>query len=176
MKIIKDKSFVPFIEKEAIAARINEMAERINEIYAEKDPLLIGILNGSFMFLSDLFKQISIDCEVSFVRYSSYQKTSSTGIVNQLIGLKEDILDRDVIIVEDIVDTGRTIAKVKEQFEALKPKTLSIITLLHKPDAAVVTVPLDDIGFQIENKFVVGYGLDYDGFGRNLDSIYVLSE
>ncbi|WP_337040578.1 hypoxanthine phosphoribosyltransferase [Emticicia sp. 17c] len=176
MKQIKDKHFIPFIEADKLQARIRNLAQEINKDYAGKNPLLIGVLNGSFMFIGDLFKSIEIDCEVTFIRVSSYQHTESTGEVKQIIGLKEDIKNRHVIIVEDIVDTGMTMQEVLGQLASNKPASIKILTLLYKPEALKVPLKVDYIGFSIETKFVVGYGLDYDGMGRNLDAIYVLDE
>ncbi|PLK42339.1 hypoxanthine phosphoribosyltransferase [Emticicia sp. TH156] len=174
MKHIKDKNFVPFIESETLQTRIKALAHQINKDYEGKNPLLIGVLNGSFMFVSDLFKSIEIDCEITFIRVASYQKTESTGQVKQILGLTEDVKYRHVIIVEDIVDTGLTMHEVLAQLAALKPASLKIMSLLLKPDALKVPLKVDYTGFEIENKFVVGFGLDYDGQGRNLDAIYVL--
>lgn len=176
MKQIKDKNFVPFIESVALQARIKEIAQQLNKDYQEKNPLLIGVLNGSFMFIGDLFKSIDIECEVTFIRVSSYQNTESTGQVKQILGLKEDIKNRHVIIVEDIVDTGMTMQEVLGQLASQKPASIKILTLLFKPEALKVPLKVDYVCFEIEPKFVVGYGLDYDGFGRNLDAIYVLEE
>lgn len=172
---VKDKHFVPFLSKEILAQRVKELAQKINQDYATKDPLIIGVLNGAFIFLSDLFKELEIDCEVTFIRVASYQKMNSSGHVKQIIGLQEDISNRDIILVEDIVDTGLTMQQLIAQIDALKPASLEIVTLLHKPDALKVPISLKYVGFDIENRFVVGYGLDYDGHGRNLDAIYVLA-
>ncbi|UTA69797.1 MULTISPECIES: hypoxanthine phosphoribosyltransferase [Emticicia] len=174
MKHIKDKNFVQFIDSEQLQNRIKALAHQINKDYEGKNPLLIGVLNGSFMFVSDLFKSIEIDCEITFIRVASYQKTESTGQVKQILGLTEDVKYRHVIIVEDIVDTGLTMHEVLAQLAAQKPASLKIMTLLLKPDALKVPLKVDYTGFEIENKFVVGFGLDYDGQGRNLDAIYVL--
>lgn len=176
MKQIKDKQFVPFIEAQPLQARIKALAQEVNKDYAGKNPLLIGVLNGSFMFVGDLFKSIDIECEITFIRVSSYQSTESTGNVKQILGLKEDIQNRDIIIVEDIVDTGMTMQEILGQLAAQKPASIKIMTMLFKPTALKVPLKLDYVGFEIENKFVVGYGLDYDGFGRNLDAIWVLGE
>ncbi len=176
MKQIKDKTFVPFIAAETLQARIKTLAQEINKDYAGKNPILIGVLNGSFMFVGDLFKSIDIECEITFIRVSSYQSTESTGKVKQILGLKEDIQQRDIIIIEDIVDTGMTMQEVLGQLAANNPASIKVMTMLFKPSALKVPLKLDYVGFEIENKFVVGFGLDYDGFGRNLDAIYVLSE
>ncbi len=176
MKQIKDKNFVPFIEAEALQSRIKALGQEINKDFAGKNPLLIGVLNGSFMFVGDLFKYIDIDCEISFIRVSSYQSTESTGKVKQILGLKEDIKNRDIIIIEDIVDTGMTMQEILGQMASNHPSSIKVMTLLFKPTALKVPLKLDYVGFEIENKFVVGYGLDYDGLGRNLDAIWVLEE
>jgi len=176
MKQIKDKSFVPLIDAKQLQIRIQELAQLVNKDYEGKNPLLIGVLNGSFMFVGDLFKYINIDCEITFIRVSSYQSTESTGQIKQILGLKEDIKNRHVIIIEDIVDTGMTMQEVLGQLASNKPASIKVMTLLFKPEALKAPLKLHYIGFEIENKFVVGYGLDYDGLGRNLDTIYVLSE
>ncbi len=176
MKQIKDKNFVPFIEPQALQARIKELGQQLNKDYNGKNPLLIGVLNGSFMFIGDLFKSIEIACEITFIRVSSYQSTESTGQIKQILGLKEDIKNRHVIIVEDIVDTGMTMQEVLGQLASQKPASIKIMTLLYKPEALKVPLKVDYTGFEIENKFVIGYGLDYDGMGRNLDAIYVVEE
>lgn len=173
---IRDKSFVPFISGETIQNRVAEIADQINRDYADKQPLLIGILNGSVIFAADLLKNLSIPCEIGFIRVSSYQQTMSTGQLKQILGLTESLTGRDVILVEDIVDTGLTITDVCEQLTAQNPASLAIATLLLKPDALQKPVDLQYVGFKIENRFVVGYGLDYDGLGRNTKDIYVLSE
>jgi hypoxanthine phosphoribosyltransferase len=174
MKQIKDKQFVPFIEKETINERIKALGQQINQDYKGQNPLLIGVLNGAFMFIGELFKHIEIDCEITFIRVASYNSTESSGQVKQILGLKENIAGRPCIIVEDIVDTGLTMQEVLGQLAAQKPDSLKIMTLLFKPTALKVPLKIDYVGFEIENRFVVGYGLDYDGLGRNLDGIYVL--
>ena len=174
MKHIKDKNFVPFIESDKLQTRIKALAQQINKDYAGKNPLLIGVLNGSFMFIADLFKSIEIECEITFIRVSSYQQTESSGHIKQILGMNEDIKSRHVVIVEDIVDTGLTMQEVLGQLASKKPASIKIMTLLYKPDALKVPLKIDYAGFEIENKFVIGFGLDYDGLGRNLDAIYVL--
>lgn len=176
MHKVKDKHFKTLIPAADIQRKVVEIAELLNTDYAGKNPLLIGVLNGSFIFLSDLFKCMKIDCEVTFMRVSSYESLRSTGKVTQIIGLKEDISDRHVLIVEDIVDTGQTLTNVKEQLVKLKPASLKVVTLLNKPDAMLTPLQLDYVGFKIKNDFVVGYGLDYDGLGRNLTDICVLAD
>ncbi len=174
MKQIKDKQFVPFIEKDTVNERIKELAQQINHDYEGQNPLLIGVLNGAFMFIGELFKHLEIDCEITFIRVASYNSTESSGQVKQILGLKENIAGRPCIIVEDIVDTGLTMQEVLGQLAAQKPDSLKIMTLLFKPTALKVPLKIDYAGFEIENRFVIGYGLDYDGLGRNLDGIYVL--
>ncbi len=173
---IKDKSFVPFIPYEKIEARIKDLARTINEDYAEKKPLFLAILNGSFMFAGDLFKYLDIEAAISFVKLASYKGTTSTGTVVSLIGLDESLKDRNVIVLEDIVDTGKTMASLLPGVLEHSPASLRVMTLLNKPEARTHDVQVDYIGFDIPNKFIVGYGLDYDGLGRNLRNIYQLAE
>lgn len=176
MHKVKDKNFEILISKKEIQAKVAEIAGLINMDYKDKNPLLIGVLNGAFIFLSDLFKSLYIDCEVTFMRVSSYENLRSTGKVTRVMELKEEITDRHVLIVEDIVDTGKTLTEVREQLLKLRPASLKIITLLNKPEAMTTPLDLDYVGFKIKNDFVVGYGLDYDGQGRNLDDICVIAE
>ena len=176
MHKVKDKYFKTLIPKVEIQAKVSEMATILNVDYKDKNPLLIGVLNGAFIFLSDLFKELYIDCEVTFMRVASYESMRSTGKVTEVMELKEDVTNRHVLIVEDIVDTGRTLATIKAQLLKLNPASLKIITLLNKPDAMQTPLNLDYVGFKIKNDFVVGYGLDYDGLGRNLDDICVIIE
>ncbi len=176
MHRVKDKNFEVLISKREIQDKVSEMAGLINAEYKDKNPLLIGVLNGAFIFLSDLFKELYIDCEVTFMRVSSYDSMRSTGKVTRVMELKEEITNRHVLIVEDIVDTGRTLSEVREQLLKLRPASLKIVTFLNKPEAMIIPLPLDYVGFKIKNNFVVGYGLDYDGHGRNLDDICVVVE
>ena len=175
MITILDKNFTPFISRETIENRITEIAKQINTDYEGRCPLFIVVLNGAFLFATELVKNIPLSCEITFVRLSSYAQTESTGKVRQIIGLEEKIAERDVIIIEDIVDTGLTMTQLLAQIEDLKPRSIEIATLLHKPEALQKPVKMRYIGFEIENKFVVGYGLDYDGLGRNLNALYVLA-
>lgn len=172
---IKDKDFVPFIERERIQEAVGQLAERINQDYAGKTPLLLAVLNGSFIFVADLMRQLHIPVEVSFIRLSSYNRTQSTGRVKELIGLEENIFGRHLLIVEDIVDTGITMRHLLDELQELGPKSLEVATLLHKSEATREKIDLKYVGFVIPKKFVVGYGLDYDGQGRNLNSIYALA-
>jgi len=171
---VHTKTFDIYLSEEVIAGRVKEIASSINEDYAGKKPLFIAILNGSFMFASDLFKQINIDAELCFIKLASYKGMKSSGKVVTSIGLEDDIFGRDVIIVEDIVDTGKTLHNFLPKLEHQQPKSLRIATLLHKPEATQFPLSLSYVGFEIPNKFVVGYGLDYDGLGRNLQEIYQL--
>ncbi|WP_040489706.1 hypoxanthine phosphoribosyltransferase [Indibacter alkaliphilus] len=172
---IKDKTFIPFLDRKSLDQRINELGTQISKDFENKNPVIIGVLNGAFMFLSDLVKNIDIPTEITFLKISSYKGEKSTGKINQLLGLQTEIIERDVIIVEDIVDTGLSMSYLLELINEQNPKSISIATLLHKPEALTVDIKMDYIGFEIPNKFVVGYGLDYDGFGRNLPEIYQLN-
>tara|TARA_B100000809_G_C15087324_1_gene511934 strand:- start:887 stop:1423 length:537 start_codon:yes stop_codon:yes gene_type:complete len=173
---VKDKAFKPYISKEDLQTSVEKVAEQINADYKGTEPLFLGVLNGSFMFFSDLLKSVDLECKVSFVKLASYEGTSTTGKVNELIGLSESIEGRDVIIVEDIVDTGNTLVKLYDILSKGNPKSIKIATLLYKPEAYKKKHPIDYVGLEIPNAFVLGYGLDYDGLGRNLSSIYVLNE
>jgi len=178
MSVIKvhDKYFVPWLSEAAITERIKEIAEQITNDYAGKRPLFIGILNGAFMFASDLFKHIQLDAEISFIKLASYKGIKSSGQVITAIGLDMDLTGRDVIIVEDIIDTGKTLTEFLPQIRNQQPASLKIAVLLHKPAATVHPIHIDYCCFSIPNKFVVGYGLDYNGLGRNIASIYQLQE
>ncbi len=173
---VHDKQFEPYLTSEEIAIRIKMVAQQINADYAGKKPLFIAILNGSFMFASDLFKEITIDAEICFIKLASYKGSKSTGHVITAIGLDMDIIGREVIVIEDIVDTGKTLSEFLPQIHHQQPASVKIVALLHKPDAMVYPVKIDYLGFSIPNKFVVGYGLDYDGLGRNIREIYRLAE
>jgi len=174
---LHDKEFIPYIKEEDIQLVVKGMADAINDDFKDREhrPIFIGILDGSFRFMSDLLKHIDIECGLSFLKLSSYEGTETTGNVNQLIGLKEDIRDRVVIIVEDIVDTGITMDYVVEELMKYHPKEIKIVTLLFKPESYVKDLTIDYTGFEIPDDFVVGYGLDYDGLGRNLNAIYVVN-
>ena len=171
---ILNKEFEIFIPESKIQLAISEMADKINTDLKGKDVIFLAILNGSFMFASDLFKNINIDCQITFVKVASYQGTLSTGNVKRLIGINEDIKDKTVVILEDIVDTGYTLDNIIRQLIGYEPKEIKTATLLFKPDAYKKDIILDYIGFEIPNDFIVGYGLDYDGFGRNLANLYTL--
>jgi hypoxanthine phosphoribosyltransferase len=171
---IHDKLFEPFLNGEEIGRKIKEISVRLNRDYEGKKPLFIAILNGSFMFASDLFKQLTIDAEICFIKLASYKGTKSSGQLITAIGLNIDIFDRHVLILEDIVDTGKTLNEFLPQLKHQQPASLKIVALLDKPEAKTYPIEVDYLGFSIPNKFVVGYGLDYSGLGRNMDSIYVL--
>lgn len=171
---IHDKSFETYLSEDVLQKRVKEIAASINSDYAGKRPLFICILNGSFMFAADLFKCISIEAEICFIKLVSYKGMKSTGKVVTSIGLEDDIFGKDIIIVEDIVDTGKTLHDFLPQLQHQQPRSLKIASLLHKSEATVYPLRLDYVGFDIPNKFVVGYGLDYDGLGRNLKEIYQL--
>jgi len=175
-KQILDKSFKPYLTQSNIADAIERIAHHINQDYSDKNPLFIAILNGSFIFASDLFKKINIPAEISFIKLASYQGTKSTGNVITAIGLETDLYDRNVIVLEDIIDTGKTLSAFLPQLEHQQPKSLKVCTLLHKKEATQFPVTIDYLGFEIPNLFVVGYGLDYNGYGRNLDQIMQIDE
>ena len=171
-----DKTFEPYITATQINEQIKKIAAQLNMDYAGKRPLFIAILNGSFMFASDLFKELTIDAEICFIKLASYKGTKSTGNVITSIGLDIPLTDRHVIILEDIVDTGKTLDAFLPQLINQQPVTLKIASLLHKPEALQFPVTIDYLGFEVPNKFLLGYGLDYDGLGRNLKEIYKLVE
>lgn len=173
---VLDKSFEEFITRDEIDREIRSLGKTLNETYAGKEVVFVAVLNGAFMFASDLMKQLDLDCEISFVKMSSYQGTKTTGKVEELIGLNTEVHNKHVIIIEDIVDTGHTIDKIISLLEPKSPESVSICTLLYKPDAFKGTRKPEFIGFSIPNAFVVGYGLDYDEKGRNLDAIYQIRE
>lgn len=176
MALIKvhDKSFETYLDEATILNRIKEIAKAINTEYKGKRPLFIAILNGSFMFASDLFKLLDIEAELCFIKLASYNGMKSSGNVVTSIGLEDDLFGREVIIVEDIVDTGKTLHNFLPKLLHQQPKSLKIASLLHKSAATEYPLTLDYVGFDIPDKFVVGYGLDYDGLGRNLKEIYQL--
>lgn len=173
---VHDKTFVPYLSQEEIIAKVKVLADQINVEYKGRKPLFISILNGSFMFSADLFKLINIDAEICFIKLASYKGTKSSGQVITAIGLDTDLTGRDIIILEDIIDTGKTIHRFLPQVYNQQPASLKIAVLLHKPEATVFPVKIDYKCFTIPDKFVVGYGLDYDGLGRNLPQLYQLKE
>ena len=171
---IKDKSFKTFISEAEIQTRVKAVADKINRDLEGKNPLLLAVLNGSFVFAADLMRYITIPCEISFVKLASYQGTTSTGEIKEVIGLNEAISGRTVVIVEDIVDTGATMKRMIETLGTRNPKALHICTLLLKPDKLTVPLDIKYVAIEIPNDFIVGYGLDYDQQGRNLRDIYTL--
>src|SRR6188768_2959961 len=173
---VNDKKFQPYIRASEIHQRIASLAEQINQDYKDKRPLFIAILNGSFMFASDLFKEITIEAEICFIKLASYKGTRSTVNVITSIGLDEPLLNRHVVIIEDIVDTGNTLHKFLPQLYNQQSASLKIAVLLHKPEALRYPIVIDYLGFNVPNKFLLGFGLDYDGLGRNLKEIYQLVE
>jgi hypoxanthine phosphoribosyltransferase len=173
---IHDKVFIPYLSQTEIETAVKTLAETISIDYADKNPLFIPILNGSFMFAAELFKWLVIPAEICFIKLASYKGTTSSGHVITSIGLDTEIKDRHVIILEDILDTGKTLNSFLPQLYNMNPASLKIAALLHKPDATIYNVPLDYNGFRIPNKFVVGFGLDYNGLGRNIPALYQLKE
>lgn len=173
---IKDKRFKTFISEDEIQQRVKAVADRINHDMEGKKPLLLAVLNGSFVFAADLMRNITIPCEISFVKLASYEGTVSTGKVVEVMGLNEDITGRDVIIVEDIVDTGKTMERMLDTLGTRNPNSLHICTLLLKPEKLKIPLNIEYAAMEIPNDFIVGYGLDYDQEGRNLRNIYTLVE
>ena len=172
---VKDKTFEVLIPQDQILKRIAELSAAIAADYEGKDPLVIGVLNGSIYFFTELTLQLNREVEVALVRYQSYKGTQSTGDFVVSIPFAEDVKGRDVILVEDIVDTGNTLARLHQELAELSPKSVEVVTLLLKPEIYQNQFPVKYVGFEISPQFVLGYGLDYDGRGRNLRDIYVLS-
>jgi len=162
------------ITGDVISKRIDELAEQINSDYSGRDVVFLGILNGAFLFAAELFKRINLKARISFVKLASYEGTKSSGSVKELIGWNEDIKNMAVIVIEDIVDTGHTLELIVGELKVRKVADIKIATLLYKPNAYTKNIPLNYVGFEIPNDFVVGFGLDYDGYGRNLPSVYTL--
>jgi hypoxanthine phosphoribosyltransferase len=171
---VHDKHFEPFIPENEILQEVSRIAEEMNRDLASKDPIFLGILNGAFMFASDLYKQLAFPCQITFLKLASYSGTHSTGTVKQLIGINRDLKDRVVVVLEDIVDTGVTLETIIRQLSGYQPAEIRVATFLHKPDATIRKVDLDYVGMEIPNDFILGYGLDYDGYGRNFKEIYRL--
>lgn len=169
---IKDLEFKKFIPSERIAKKIAALAKHIDKDYKDRSPVFLPVLNGSFMFASDLLKEVTIPCRVSFVKISSYSGTASTGQLKSLIGHDESLFGTDIIIVEDIVDSGLTLQKVSDELKSLGAKSVEAVALLRKQPAREKNVEIKYVGFELDQEFVVGYGLDYDGLGRNLKDIY----
>ncbi len=174
MVVVHDKQFEIFISKEKIQKRVSELGAQISKDYAGLNPLFLGILNGSFIFASDLFRALSIDAEISFIKLASYKGTSSTGNVITAIGMEENLHGRHVLIVEDIIDTGKTLTSFMPVLQQAGPASVKIASFLSKPDARRYDIQPDYNCFEIPDKFVVGYGLDYDGLGRQLPDLHIL--
>lgn len=173
---IKDKTFETSITEQEIKQRVKAVADQISRDMAGKNPLLLAVLNGSFIFAADLMREISIPCEISFVKLASYQGTTSTGKIKEVIGINEDLANRTIIIVEDIVESGRTMTRMIESLGTRNPESVHICTLLLKPEKLEVDLDIEYVAFSIPNDFIVGYGLDYDQQGRQLKDIYTLKE
>ena len=171
---VKDKSFAVSIPEAKILEQVRRVAAEITRDMEGKDPLFLPVLNGAFMFAADLLREVTIPCEISFIKLASYAGTHSTGAIREVIGLAKDITGRHVVIVEDIIDSGLTMAHMIETLERHNPASISVCALLVKPDALKVEVPIHYRCMDIPNDFIVGYGLDYDGFGRNTRDIYTL--
>lgn len=173
---LHDKQFVPFISAQEIDFAIAEMARQVEADFADEVPVFVGVLNGAFMVVADFMKHYTKPCEVSFIKMASYEGMETTHEVKQLIGLNQDLTGRTVVVIEDIVDTGNTLEALKMMFKKQNVKHFKIATLFLKPDAYKKDIKLDYVGIRIPNKFIVGYGLDYDGHGRNLPEVYQLAE
>lgn len=173
---VNNRRFVAYLSEATLQEQVAGMAERLNRDFAGKDPVFLGVLNGAFMFVADLFRRLTIPCEVSFVKLASYAGMASTGGMKELIGLNERLHDRHVVIVEDIVDTGNTIVALQAALAKLGPASVAVCTLLCKPDALVHELKLDYVVLEVPEHFFLGYGLDYDGHGRNLPTLYHLQD
>jgi hypoxanthine phosphoribosyltransferase len=173
---ILDKEFELFIPEAKIYEAIDNLAEKITKDLGDSDPIFLGILNGSFLFAAELLKRVTFPCTISFLKLASYQGTASTGKVKRLIGINEDIKDKTVIVLEDIIDTGLTMQQIKKQLVGYEPKEIKVVTLFFKPEAYQTDDHIDYVGMEIPNDFIVGFGLDYDGYGRNLTNVYKLKK
>ncbi|MWB94408.1 hypoxanthine phosphoribosyltransferase [Flavobacterium sp. GA093] len=173
---LHDKQFVPFISAKEIDFALTKLVAQVEDDFADETPIFIGVLNGAFMVVADFMKKYKHNCEVSFIKMASYEGTASTNTVKELIGINQDLTGRTVVLIEDIIDTGNTIEELKRMFKEQNVKHFKIATLFFKPEAYKKDIKIDYIGIRIPNKFIVGYGLDYDGLGRNLPEIYKLAE
>jgi len=174
--IIKDKLFELFLPEDTIKSAIKVIADKMNVDLADKDPLFLCVLNGSFMFAAELMKYINIPCEITFVRVASYKGVTSSGKLKEIYGLEEEIEGRTIVIIEDIVDTGYTMSLITDQLACENPREIKVATLLFKPNALAHSLELDYVALEIPNDFIVGYGLDYNGYGRNLTDIYKIKK
>ena len=173
---LHDKQFIPFISESEVEKAVSAIAVRLNKDLKDKNPLFLGIMNGAFIFAADLIRNFDGNCEVSFLKVSSYKGDQSTGQVLQLAGLQESPENRTVVVIEDIVDTGNTLEYILHELQKHSPKEIKIATLLLKPGTYKKKMPIHYVGIEIPDKFIVGYGLDYNGLGRNLKGIYVVTE
>ena len=173
---LKDKSFQLFIDSKELNDSIESLSNKINQDYSDREPIFLCVLNGAFVFAAELIKRFNHECQVSFVKLSSYQGVQSSGTIHSLIGLNEDIKEKDVIIVEDIVDTGQTIANIVENILNKNPRSIEVATLLYKPKSYQKQIPIKYRAIEIGNDFIVGFGLDYNGLGRNLEEIYIIEK
>ncbi len=173
---LHDRTFRPYIPEAQLLARVQALGAQISTDYATDPPLLIAVLNGAFVFAADLMRSLAIPVEITFIRVASYQATQSKGEVEEILGLDKNLQGRHLIVVEDIVDTGLTMYEILRHLRTFRPASLAVATLLHKPEATRKPLDLRYVGFEIPDRFVVGYGLDYDGLGRNLRNLYQLAE
>lgn len=171
---VKDKDFTISIKEEVILKEVDRLADELNRDLADKEPMFLGVLNGSFMFMSDLMKRITIPCQLQFMKVASYAGTDSTGKVTDLIGIDGDVKGRTVVIIEDIIDTGTTMKHLVDKLQTLEPKEILICTFLMKPNSLKVPLDVKYVAMSIPNDFILGYGLDYDGYGRNYPDIYTI--
>ena len=169
---LHDLEFDLYLKSDKLQEQVIALAKRINKDYKNRNPLFIPILNGAFMFASDLLKNIKLECQVSFIKVASYSEMESSGNVKQLIGVNEKIFGRDIIIIEDIIDSGKTMSELMDKFSELGPESIEVVSLFRKEKAKEYNLNVKYIGFDIPDDFIVGYGLDYEGFGRNLKDIY----
>lgn len=174
--IIKDKTFEVYLKGASIKRKVKQLAARITEDYSDKDPLFIPTLNGAFIFAADLLRAVDVEGQTSFIKVASYEEMQSTGNIKELIGLSEPIFNRNVILIEDIIDTGQTIQQLLAKLQELGPKSLEVVTLIAKENKGALKIKPKYVGFEIPDHFIVGYGMDYDGLGRNTEDIFVIKE
>ena len=173
---LHNRKFNLFIDANSIQNAIDNVANDISRDYKDRNPVFLGVLNGSFLFTADVVRRFEGNCEVNFIRLASYQGTDSTGTIKEVMGLNENIKNRDVLILEDIVDSGNTLEYIIEVLRSHKPRSLKVATFLFKPKAYLKDIPVDYVGIEVGNEFLVGYGLDFDGHGRNLEDVYIIEE